>query len=45
MGFREREQTYDGITGSERCLQDMKRKLRTTSAWCNYHAVLLFIES
>ena len=31
MGFREREQTYDGITGSERCLQDMKRKLRTIS--------------
>ena len=45
MGCREREQTYDGITGSERFLQDMKRKLRTTSAWCNYHAVLLFTES
>jgi hypothetical protein len=26
----ERGQTHDGITGSESCLQDMKRRLRTT---------------
>ena len=29
----EREQTH-GITGSESCLQDMKRRLRTTLVWC-----------
>ena len=39
-----REQIHDGITGSESCLQDMKRRLRTTLDWCIYHAVSLFIE-
>ena len=43
MGCRE-EQTHDGITGSESYLQDMKRRLRTTLVWCNYHAVSLSIE-
>ena len=28
-----------GITDSEICSQDMKRKLRIIWAWCNYHAV------
>jgi hypothetical protein len=28
-----------GITDSESCSQDMKRKLRIIWAWCNYHAV------
>ena len=41
----ERENKLDGIVDSESCLQDMKRKLRTISVWCNYHAELLFIES
>ena len=38
-----REQTL-GITELENYLQDMKRKLRTISGWCNYHAVSLYIE-
>jgi hypothetical protein len=33
-----------GITDSESCLSDMKRKLRTISDWCNCHAVSLYIE-
>jgi hypothetical protein len=33
-----------GITDSESCLRDMKRRLRTISDWCNYHAVSLYIE-
>ena len=40
----EREQIHDGIIGSESCLQDMKRRSRTTLDWCNYHAVSLYIE-
>ena len=38
-----REQTL-GIIDSESCLQGMKRKLRTTLDWCNYHAGSLFTE-
>ncbi len=38
------EPTHDGITDSERLLQNMKRRLRTTLDWCNYHAVSLSIE-
>jgi hypothetical protein len=38
-----REQTL-GIIGSESCLQDMKRKLRTTLVWCICHAVSSSIE-
>ena len=33
-----------GITDSESCLHDMKRRLRTTLDWCIYHVVSLFIE-
>ena len=40
----ERKQTHDGITGSESCLQDMKRKLRTILDWCTYRAVSSSIE-
>ena len=40
----EREQTHDGITDSESCLQGMKRMLGTTLDWCNYRAVSLSIE-
>jgi len=42
--FVEREQTHDGITDSESCLQGMKRMLGTTLVWCNYHAVSSSIE-
>ena len=28
-----------GTTGFENCSHDTKRRLRTTSVWCNYHAV------
>ena len=42
-GLYEKEQTL-GITDSESCLHDMKRKLRTTLDWCIYHVVSLFIE-
>jgi hypothetical protein len=42
---RERKQIHDGITGSERCLQNMKRRLkRTILIWYNYHAVSLSTE-
>jgi hypothetical protein len=33
-----------GTTGSGNCLQGMKRRLRTTLAWCNCHAVSSFTE-
>ena len=38
-----KEQTL-GITDSESCLHDMKRRLRTILDWCIYHVVSLFIE-
>jgi hypothetical protein len=40
----EREQIHDGTTGSESCLQDMKRRLRIILVWCSYHIVLSSIE-
>jgi hypothetical protein len=44
MGCREREQTHDGITDSESCLQGMKRRLRTTLDWYIYRALSSSIE-
>jgi hypothetical protein len=42
-GLSRREQTL-GTIDSESCFQGMKRRLRTTLVWCNYHAVSLSIK-
>jgi len=38
------EQIHDGITGSESCLQHMKRRLKTALDWCIYHVLSSCVE-